>query len=320
MSDELLESPRMARPGCYVKVLNDNGRRTLMRALRLNTALVTRRSWLALYEVDNCSLAQRQAFLQAGRSEDALAVKAYVVYCHPNPDSFTAALRDRAVDALRAAGHEVRMSDLYADGFEPALSRANGSTTSRPQHPHPEIDAYCENLRWCDALGVRVSDVVEWTTGDVDRMARPRAGTRRRMGVAGWRDADHRSTHQREPIGDHHQSRVVEVGQPPRRRDGTAGDRSFGSGAVSQVRPDAHGSRSTTSTAARSRSAKPFSIESSNGCDDCGSLLRGLPVEGGDNLDVMSLRKQIEHRRLCVLVALRRGTDQHRERVTPDHN
>jgi putative NADPH-quinone reductase len=46
----------------YVKVLNDNGRRTLMRALRLNTALVTRRSWLALYEVDNCSLAQRQAF------------------------------------------------------------------------------------------------------------------------------------------------------------------------------------------------------------------------------------------------------------------
>ena len=48
----------------YVKVLNDNGRRTLMRALRLNTALVTRRSWLALYEVDNSSLAQRQAFLK----------------------------------------------------------------------------------------------------------------------------------------------------------------------------------------------------------------------------------------------------------------
>ena len=48
----------------YVKVLNDNGRRTLMRALRLNTALVTRRSWLALYKVDNCSLDQRQAFLK----------------------------------------------------------------------------------------------------------------------------------------------------------------------------------------------------------------------------------------------------------------
>ena len=48
----------------YVKALNDNGRRILMRALRLNTALVTRRSWIALYEIDNSSLAQRQAFLK----------------------------------------------------------------------------------------------------------------------------------------------------------------------------------------------------------------------------------------------------------------
>jgi hypothetical protein len=47
-----------------VKALTDNGRRILMRALRLNTALATRRSWLALYEVDNCSLDQRQAFLK----------------------------------------------------------------------------------------------------------------------------------------------------------------------------------------------------------------------------------------------------------------
>ena len=48
----------------YVKALHDNGRRTLMRALRMNTALLTRRSWLALYETDNSSLAQRQAFLK----------------------------------------------------------------------------------------------------------------------------------------------------------------------------------------------------------------------------------------------------------------
>jgi NAD(P)H dehydrogenase (quinone) len=48
----------------YVKALHDNGRRTLMRALRLNTALLTRRSWLALYEIDNSSVAQREAFLK----------------------------------------------------------------------------------------------------------------------------------------------------------------------------------------------------------------------------------------------------------------
>ena len=49
-------------------------------------------------------------------------MKAYVVYCHPVPESFTAAVRDRAVNALQSAGHQVRTADLYADGFEPAMS------------------------------------------------------------------------------------------------------------------------------------------------------------------------------------------------------
>ncbi|HSB86947.1 MAG TPA: NAD(P)H-dependent oxidoreductase [Ilumatobacteraceae bacterium] len=48
----------------YVKAINDNGRRTLMRALRLNTALRTRRSWLALYKMDRTTDAQRAAFLR----------------------------------------------------------------------------------------------------------------------------------------------------------------------------------------------------------------------------------------------------------------
>lgn len=79
-------------------------------------------------------------------------MRAYVVYCHPDPSSFTAALRDRAVDALASAGHEVRVSDLYADGFEPALSSAEWVDHLAPAHPHPEIAGYCDNLRWCNAL------------------------------------------------------------------------------------------------------------------------------------------------------------------------
>lgn len=79
-------------------------------------------------------------------------MRAYVVYCHPDPDSFTAAIRDRAMDALRASGHEVRMSDLYADEFEPALSREEWLDHLAPQHPHPKIIGYCDNLRWCNAL------------------------------------------------------------------------------------------------------------------------------------------------------------------------
>lgn len=79
-------------------------------------------------------------------------MKAYVVYCHPDPSSYTAALRDRAVDALTAAGHQVRMSDLYADGFEPALSRTELADYLAPPSPPAEIVDYLDNLRWCNAL------------------------------------------------------------------------------------------------------------------------------------------------------------------------
>jgi putative NADPH-quinone reductase len=44
-----------------------------------------------------------------------------VVYCHPCPESFCAAIRDAVCDALRRGGHEVDLLDLYAEGFEPAM-------------------------------------------------------------------------------------------------------------------------------------------------------------------------------------------------------
>lgn len=47
----------------YVRLVNDNGRRTLLRALRLNTGLRTRATWLALYGVDSSSGDERQEFL-----------------------------------------------------------------------------------------------------------------------------------------------------------------------------------------------------------------------------------------------------------------
>lgn len=47
----------------YVKLVNDNGRRTLMRALRLNTGWRTRTTWLPMYRLDSSSDEQRAAFL-----------------------------------------------------------------------------------------------------------------------------------------------------------------------------------------------------------------------------------------------------------------
>ena len=47
-----------------------------------------------------------------------------IVFAHPEPASFSAALKNTAVDALARAGHEVVVSDLYAMGWDPALGPA----------------------------------------------------------------------------------------------------------------------------------------------------------------------------------------------------
>ena len=46
-----------------------------------------------------------------------------VVYCHPVETSFHAALHREVVANLRAAGHTVDDCDLYAEGFNPVMSR-----------------------------------------------------------------------------------------------------------------------------------------------------------------------------------------------------
>lgn len=45
-----------------------------------------------------------------------------VVYAHPVADSFQSALHRCAVETLAGAGHEVDDCDLYAEGFQPALT------------------------------------------------------------------------------------------------------------------------------------------------------------------------------------------------------
>jgi NAD(P)H dehydrogenase (quinone) len=46
-----------------------------------------------------------------------------LVYAHPEPTSFTGALKDTAREALRDAGCAVEVSDLYADKFNPVAGR-----------------------------------------------------------------------------------------------------------------------------------------------------------------------------------------------------
>jgi putative NADPH-quinone reductase len=79
-------------------------------------------------------------------------MRVLVIFAHPVETSFHAAMHRRVVVALRKAGHEVDDCDLYAEGFNPVLSREerlNYHDTSINQLP---VKAYVERLQRADAL------------------------------------------------------------------------------------------------------------------------------------------------------------------------
>ncbi len=79
-------------------------------------------------------------------------MRALVVYCHPTEGSFTSAVRDVALERLSKAGAEIRVSDLYARGFAPALTAGElAGYLDCPQNQAP-VAADVEDVRWCDTL------------------------------------------------------------------------------------------------------------------------------------------------------------------------
>jgi NAD(P)H dehydrogenase (quinone) len=75
-----------------------------------------------------------------------------VVYAHPVESSFCSALHVEVVRALVAAGHAVDDCDLYAEGFEPVLSRAERlAYHDVPGNRHP-VAAHIDRLQAADAL------------------------------------------------------------------------------------------------------------------------------------------------------------------------
>ena len=75
-----------------------------------------------------------------------------VVSAHPVAESFTLHVRDRAVAALRDHGHDLRVTDLYADGFEARLSLAERQGHHADPAGKPAIAGYAADLRWAHAL------------------------------------------------------------------------------------------------------------------------------------------------------------------------
>ena len=83
-------------------------------------------------------------------------MRTLVVYCHPDPDSFTASVRNTVVAALATARHEVRLTDLYTEGFEPRLSAeerlAHSTVEIADSLSSRGLTRYTEDLRWCESI------------------------------------------------------------------------------------------------------------------------------------------------------------------------
>jgi NAD(P)H dehydrogenase (quinone) len=88
------------------------------------------------------------------------------VFAHPEPRSLGGALRADGEAALREQGHDVRVTDLYARGWNPVVDRGDfpaeegerlvvGDASERAHRGgtlSPDIRAEQSDLRWADAV------------------------------------------------------------------------------------------------------------------------------------------------------------------------
>ncbi|MGF6127519.1 NAD(P)H dehydrogenase (quinone) [Pseudomonas frederiksbergensis] len=90
-----------------------------------------------------------------------------ILHAHPEPQSFTSALRDQAVGTLQAQGHEIQVSDLYAMHWNPVASAEDFSDRDNPDYLvyaleqrlgvktkslAPDIQQELDKLLWADLL------------------------------------------------------------------------------------------------------------------------------------------------------------------------
>ena len=79
-------------------------------------------------------------------------MRALIVYCHPRPGSFNAAVRDVIVQKLHSHGAETRLRDLYAEGFSPVLQpEEHAGYLNCPTNRLP-VDDHCRDVEWADTL------------------------------------------------------------------------------------------------------------------------------------------------------------------------
>jgi len=75
-----------------------------------------------------------------------------VLYAHPVETSFSAAIHQSALKALRSSGHTIDDCDLYAEGFNPVLSRQERLDYHDLRVNTTHVAGYVDRLRRAEAL------------------------------------------------------------------------------------------------------------------------------------------------------------------------
>lgn len=75
-----------------------------------------------------------------------------VLYAHPNPDSYASALHRKVVASLERAGHEVDDCDLYAEKFDPVLSREEREIYHEVPQNRRSVEDYVQRVERAEGL------------------------------------------------------------------------------------------------------------------------------------------------------------------------
>jgi NAD(P)H dehydrogenase (quinone) len=93
--------------------------------------------------------------------------KVLIIHAHPESQSFCSSLKNEAVSYFQSQGAEVKVSDLYAMGFNPVGDKHDFKQLQHPDffkyqmeqvHAHqnnlfmPDVKTEMDKLEWCDTL------------------------------------------------------------------------------------------------------------------------------------------------------------------------
>lgn len=79
-------------------------------------------------------------------------MRVLVLYAHPDPESYVAALHGRVVEVLKGAGHVVDDCDLYREGFDPVLTLPERRAYHDTARNREGVAAYVERLEAAEGL------------------------------------------------------------------------------------------------------------------------------------------------------------------------